>query len=56
MFTIDVFNDTDLAEQLRWHGQMVPVDLDGAAEEGYTSVQRSDSAARSIGHFPTSAS
>ncbi len=32
--TIDVFNDTDVAEQLHWHGQMVPVDVDGAAEEG----------------------
>src|ERR1700739_3335042 len=32
--TIDVFNDTDVPEQLHWHGQMVPVDVDGAAEEG----------------------
>ncbi len=31
---IDVFNDTDAPEQLHWHGQMVPVDVDGAAEEG----------------------
>ncbi len=31
--TIDVFNDTDTPEQLHWHGQQVPVDVDGAAEE-----------------------
>jgi len=32
--TVDVLNDTDVPEQLHWHGQMVPVDVDGAAEEG----------------------
>jgi FtsP/CotA-like multicopper oxidase with cupredoxin domain len=32
--TVDVFNTTDVPEQLHWHGQMVPVDIDGAAEEG----------------------
>ena len=32
--TIDIFNDTDTSEQLHWHGQKVPVDVDGAAEEG----------------------
>jgi FtsP/CotA-like multicopper oxidase with cupredoxin domain len=32
--TVDVYNDTDTPEQLHWHGQMVPVDVDGAAEEG----------------------
>ena len=32
--TIDVFNETDAPEQLHWHGQMVPVDVDEAAEEG----------------------
>ena len=32
--TIDLFNDTDTPEQLHWHGQHVPVDVDGAAEEG----------------------
>jgi FtsP/CotA-like multicopper oxidase with cupredoxin domain len=31
---IDVFNDTDTPEQLHWHGQCVPTDVDGAAEEG----------------------
>jgi FtsP/CotA-like multicopper oxidase with cupredoxin domain len=31
---VDVFNDTDTPEQLHWHGQSVPDDIDGAAEEG----------------------
>ena len=32
--TVDIYNDTDTPEQLHWHGQIVPVDVDGAAEEG----------------------
>jgi len=32
--TIDIFNDTDTPEQLHWHGQKIPTDVDGAAEEG----------------------
>ena len=32
--TIDIINDTSAPEQLHWHGQIVPVDVDGAAEEG----------------------
>jgi FtsP/CotA-like multicopper oxidase with cupredoxin domain len=32
--TVDIYNDTDTPEQLHWHGQNVPVDVDGAAEEG----------------------
>src|ERR1700721_1919738 len=32
--TIDIYNETDTPEQLHWHGQQVPVDVDGAAEEG----------------------
>jgi FtsP/CotA-like multicopper oxidase with cupredoxin domain len=32
--TVDIFNDTDVPEQLHWHGQIVPVDVDGASEEG----------------------
>ena len=32
--TVDVFNATDTPEQLHWHGQHVPVDVDGSAEEG----------------------
>ena len=31
---MDVYNDTDLPQQLHWHGQMLPADIDGAAEEG----------------------
>ena len=30
---VDVYNDTDTAEQLHWHGQLVPDSVDGAAEE-----------------------
>jgi FtsP/CotA-like multicopper oxidase with cupredoxin domain len=32
--TVEIHNETDTPEQLHWHGQMVPVDVDGAAEEG----------------------
>ena len=32
--TIDICNDTDVPEQLHWHGQMVPPDVDGASNEG----------------------
>ena len=32
--TVDIYNDSDTPEQLHWHGQRVPVDVDGAAEEG----------------------
>jgi len=32
--TIDVFNHTDTPEQVHWHGQQVPVEVDGAADEG----------------------
>jgi FtsP/CotA-like multicopper oxidase with cupredoxin domain len=32
--TIDVYNDTDTPEQLHWHGQAVPTDVDGASDEG----------------------
>lgn len=32
--TVDVHNDTDVPEQLHWHGQTLPVDVDGSAEEG----------------------
>jgi len=32
--TVDLVNETDAPEQLHWHGQRVPVDVDGAAEEG----------------------
>jgi FtsP/CotA-like multicopper oxidase with cupredoxin domain len=32
--TIDIHNQTDRPEQVHWHGQTVPADVDGAAEEG----------------------
>ena len=32
--TVDIHNHTSTPEQLHWHGQNVPVDVDGAAEEG----------------------
>ncbi len=31
---VDLVNETDTPQQLHWHGQLVPVDVDGAAEEG----------------------
>lgn len=31
---VDIHNDTDTPEQLHWHGQFVPPEVDGAAEEG----------------------
>ena len=31
---VDVHNDTDTPELVHWHGQLVPSDVDGAAEEG----------------------
>lgn len=32
--TVDLVNDTDTPEQVHWHGQNIPSDVDGAAEEG----------------------
>ncbi len=31
---VDIHNETDTPEQLHWHGQFLPPDVDGAAEEG----------------------
>lgn len=31
---VDIHNDTDTPELVHWHGQMIPSDIDGAAEEG----------------------
>jgi FtsP/CotA-like multicopper oxidase with cupredoxin domain len=30
---VDIYNDTDTPELVHWHGQMIPSDVDGAAEE-----------------------
>ena len=38
--TVDVHNDTDTPELVHWHGQMIPSDVDGAAEEGTPSCAR----------------
>jgi FtsP/CotA-like multicopper oxidase with cupredoxin domain len=32
--TVEIHNHTDTPEQLHWHGQMVPVGVDGSSEEG----------------------
>jgi FtsP/CotA-like multicopper oxidase with cupredoxin domain len=32
--TVDIHNDTDTPELVHWHGQTIPSDVDGAAEEG----------------------
>lgn len=32
--TVDIHNDTDIPELVHWHGQTIPSDVDGAAEEG----------------------
>lgn len=31
---VDIYNDTDTPELVHWHGQMIPSDVDGTAEEG----------------------
>jgi hypothetical protein len=31
---VAVHNDTDTPKLVHWHGQMIPSDVDGAAEEG----------------------
>jgi FtsP/CotA-like multicopper oxidase with cupredoxin domain len=31
--TVDLFNETDAPELVHWHGQIVPAEVDGAAEE-----------------------
>jgi FtsP/CotA-like multicopper oxidase with cupredoxin domain len=30
--TVDIFNDTETPEQLHWHGQFVPTDVDGSLQ------------------------
>jgi FtsP/CotA-like multicopper oxidase with cupredoxin domain len=36
--TVEVVNDTDVPEQVHWHGLFVPPELDGADEEGTPPV------------------
>ncbi len=47
---IDIRNETDTPEQLHWHGQRVPVDVDGSAEEGTPYIPAHG--ARRIGFTP----
>jgi FtsP/CotA-like multicopper oxidase with cupredoxin domain len=35
---VDVVNDTDVPEQVHWHGLLIPSELDGADEEGTAPV------------------
>jgi FtsP/CotA-like multicopper oxidase with cupredoxin domain len=35
---VDIHNDTDTPELVHWHGQMIPSEVDGAAEEGSPMV------------------
>ena len=37
--TVDVHNDTDTPELVHWHGQMIPSDVDGSAEEGTPFIE-----------------
>jgi FtsP/CotA-like multicopper oxidase with cupredoxin domain len=39
---VDVFNDTDTPELVHWHGQTIPSEVDGAAEEGSPFVPAHD--------------
>ncbi len=48
---IDIRNDTDTPEQLHWHGLRLPVDVDGAAEEGTPYIPAHGS--RRIAFTPT---
>src|ERR1700740_865843 len=32
--TVDIFNETDVAETVHWHGQLIPSAVDGSVEEG----------------------
>jgi FtsP/CotA-like multicopper oxidase with cupredoxin domain len=32
--TVNIINETDIPEQLHWHGFLIPADIDGAEEEG----------------------
>ena len=53
---VDIYNDTDTPELVHWHGQMIPSDVDGAAEEGTPFVPAHGHAADRLpaeaGRFP----
>ncbi len=42
--SIDIRNDTDIADIIHWHGLYVPSDADGAMEEGSPMVEPGQSA------------
>jgi FtsP/CotA-like multicopper oxidase with cupredoxin domain len=48
--TVEIRNDTARPEQLHWHGQKIPADVDGAAEEGTPYIPAHG--ARRIGFTP----
>jgi len=50
---VDIHNDTETPELVHWHGQMIPPDVDGAAEEGTPFVPAHG--ARRISFVPRSA-
>ena len=37
--TVELINDTDTPELVHWHGQLIPSNIDGAAEEGTPFVE-----------------
>ena len=37
--TVDIHNDTDTPELVHWHGQNIPSEVDGAAEEGTPYIE-----------------
>ena len=39
--TVDVYNETDVAEVVHWHGQLIPSNVDGSVEQGTPAVRRS---------------
>ena len=41
---VDIHNDTDTPELVHWHGQMIPSEVDGAAEEGSPFVDQRQNA------------
>src|SRR6266446_2928892 len=36
--TVDVYNETDVAEVVHWHGQLIPSNVDGSVEQGTPAV------------------
>jgi len=49
---VDIHNDTDTPELVHWHGQRVPVEVDGSAEEGSPFVPAHGMRMRRIAFVP----